>query len=70
MDAPADEIPEELLSTANNWFAKLMAAERIEDEWLDFENWVNADPLHDRAFRALEETYNALVDLELIKRPD
>ena len=68
MQLTPHEIPEELLTTANEWFEKLISAERIETLWLDFEHWVNADPLHDRAFCALEETYNSLADLGLLKR--
>jgi len=68
MDLTLDEISDELLSTANDWFARLNSAERIENIWLDFEHWLHADPLHDRAFRALEDTYNALADLGMLKR--
>jgi ferric-dicitrate binding protein FerR (iron transport regulator) len=67
VDITPHEIPEELLSTANEWFQRLVSAEHIEDHWLDFEDWVNADPLHARAFCALEDTYNELADLGLLK---
>jgi len=36
------------------WFVELMSAERIEDLWPDFIRWLDADPAHRRAFRALE----------------
>jgi ferric-dicitrate binding protein FerR (iron transport regulator) len=62
------EMPEELLRTANEWFERLMSAEHSENLWPDFELWVQADPLHERAFCALEDTYNALADLGLLKR--
>jgi ferric-dicitrate binding protein FerR (iron transport regulator) len=68
MHLTPDEIPEELLSTANEWFERLIGAEHIENLWLDFEHWVQADPLHGRVFCALEDTYNSLANLGLLKR--
>jgi ferric-dicitrate binding protein FerR (iron transport regulator) len=69
MDITPDEIAEQVLGTANEWFARLNAAEHIEDEWLDFERWMDAAPFHGLAFRALEETRWALVDLGLVDGP-
>ena len=62
------EIPEELLNTGNEWFARLRRAEHIEDLWLEFERWVEFDPLREHVWCALEFTFNALVDLGLLKR--
>ena len=63
---PTDE---EVLLTANAWFVRLAAAERIENDWLEFEQWVSADPIHDRAFRAIEDARFEMVCLGLLKGP-
>jgi ferric-dicitrate binding protein FerR (iron transport regulator) len=62
-------ISDGVLNAANTWFAKLVAAERIEDESLEFETWVQADPIHNLAFRAIKDARFEVAYVGLIKGP-
>jgi transmembrane sensor len=43
------------------WFVMLQSADRIEDEWLEFEKWIAESQEHDAAFSRLENAW-ALAD--------
>jgi len=59
MSAPSDTtpIPEAVRERAAFWHVRLASDEADEGDWLAFEAWLGADPVHQRAYEAVEQVW-------------
>jgi ferric-dicitrate binding protein FerR (iron transport regulator) len=50
----ASRLDSSVEDAANEWYIKLIRAVDIDELWPDFTHWLQSDPAHRRAFRAVE----------------
>lgn len=62
MSAPSNTtpIPEAVRERAASWHVRLASDDAEEGDWLAFEAWLGEDPIHQRAYEAIEQVWTDL----------
>lgn len=65
MDITPEEIAEQVLGAAGEWFDRLRSEEEGGNLWRDFKKWLEAAPIHGLAYDAVADAWYALMTISL-----